>query len=79
MVQVGIPRAAVEAKMLQEGLYPAVLDCDPDKPLLKKHMKKTLAEELEAFTDGPPLNEDPVYGRFFKVGWPGTLCVNVYM
>ncbi len=51
--------------MVQEGLNPLVLYCDPEKPLPKKFVVVPVGEE---FTDGPPLKNDPVYGKYFKVG-----------
>jgi Subunit CCDC53 of WASH complex len=59
MLKCGIPKEAVAHKMVSEGLNPAVLDCDPNGPLPGK---------FSEFTDGPPLEEDPVYSKYFKVG-----------
>jgi hypothetical protein len=58
MMKCGIPKEAVAHKMVSEGLNPAVLDCDPNGPLPNK---------FSEFTDGPPLEEDPVYSKYFKV------------
>ena len=54
--------------MRQEGLNPLVLACDPDKPLPKKFVVVSLEDELNAYTDGPPLQDDPRFSKFFKVG-----------
>ncbi|KAJ8598313.1 hypothetical protein CTAYLR_007538 [Chrysophaeum taylorii] len=36
MLKMHLPRGAVECKMKAEGVDPAILDCDPEKPLPKK-------------------------------------------
>lgn len=54
MLKVGLPSAAVKHKMVQEGVDPDVLDLDPAQPRPRK-------------SAGPPLKDDPVYGKFFKM------------
>ncbi len=67
MVQVGIPAVAVEGKMRQEGLNPQILSCDPEKPLPKLFVVVSLEDILNAYTEGPPLKEDPRFEKYFKV------------
>ncbi len=58
MMSRGVPAEAVKHMMVKEGVDPAVLDCDPNRPL---------PEAFSPYTSGPPLKEDPVYEKFFKV------------
>ena len=55
MMKAGVPKPAVANKMAAEGLDPAILDMDPNLPAPKKP------------GEGPPLKDDPVYGKFFKM------------
>jgi hypothetical protein len=54
----GVPPEAVKHMMVKEGVDPAVLDCDPNLPL---------PDAFSPYTNGPPLKQDPVYEKFFKV------------
>ena len=56
MLKMHIPKQAVVNKMQAEGLDPAILDMDPEKPLPKKE------------GDDPPLKDHPDYAKYFKVG-----------
>jgi len=49
MLKIGVPRGGVKQKMRQEGLDPAILDMDPNKP------PPVVAE--------PPLQEHPKYAK----------------
>ncbi len=64
MLKFGIPPPAVKLKMQQDGLNPDVLDCDPTKPLPKRFVSQE--DQLEAFIDGPPLKEEPLYKKYFQ-------------
>jgi hypothetical protein len=59
MLRMGVPLEGVKHMMVKDGVDPAILDCDHSQPLPAK---------FSPFTDGPPLKDDPVYGKFFKVG-----------
>ena len=65
MLKFGIPPPAVKLKMQQDGLNPDVLDCDPTKPLPKRFVSQE--DQLEAFIDGPPLKDEPLYKKYFQV------------
>jgi hypothetical protein len=65
MLKFGIPPPAVKLKMQSEGVIPDVLDCDPSKPLPKRFLPPE--DEMEQYTDGPPLKEDPRFAKFFQV------------
>ena len=56
MLAMHLPRGAVEIKMKAEGVDPAILDMDPNKPMPKKSKK-----------GGPPLKEDPRFKKYFKM------------
>ena len=58
MLKMGLPRTAVEIKMKAEGLDPSVLDMDPEKPVPSKGGGEA---------SGPPLKDDPVYAKWFKM------------
>jgi len=60
MLKTGVPRGAVENKMRVEDLDPAVLDKDPDKPLVAAAAAAEEASNL-------PLKDDPTYSKFFKM------------
>ena len=68
MLRMHIPKQAVANKMQAEGLDPAILDMDPEKPLPKKQR-----------ATGPPLKDDPTYALFFKmlkIGMPKPAVAN---
>jgi hypothetical protein len=65
MLKFGIPPPAVKLKMQSEGVNPDVLDCDPTKPLPKRFLPPE--DEMELYTDGPPLKEDPRFMKYFQV------------
>jgi hypothetical protein len=65
MIKFGIPAEAAQNKMRVEGLDPAVLGCDPTKPLPKKFAPKE--NEGDRYTTGPPLKEDPRFSKYFTV------------
>ena len=54
MMKMHLPRGAVESKMRLEGADPKVLDLDPSKP-------------MPADFFGPPLKDDPKFGKYFKM------------
>lgn len=58
MLKSGVPAPAVAHRMVADGLDPAILDCDPDQPMPAK---------FSEYTDGPPLEEDEKYSKYFKV------------
>lgn len=64
MLRMHIPRPAVEQKMTNDGLDPAVLDMNPEGPVPSKKSKEEPPAEDVA---GVPLNEDPRFAKYFKM------------
>ena len=58
MLKVGLPKPVVAQKMKKDGLDPAVLDMDPDRPVPKADA---------AAVPGLPLKDDPTYAPYFKM------------
>ena len=57
---------AVKNALSRDGLDPGIMDLDPKKSLASQTDGGDAEEEEEADT-GPPLNEDPVYAKYFKM------------
>ncbi len=72
MLKFGIPPPAVKLKMQQDGVNPDVLDCDASKPLPKKYV--SVEDQLEAYIDGPPVKEEPLYQKYFQVNNEVPVC-----
>ncbi|KAL7489856.1 hypothetical protein ACHAW6_015582 [Cyclotella cf. meneghiniana] len=58
MLKMGLPMGAVQNAMQRDGLDPTIMDLDPNKSV-SSQLKK---EE----DDGPPLQDDPKYQKYFK-------------
>ena len=62
MLKVGLSKETVKAKMQQEGHDPSILDKSPDEKVPKINESNTSgAEELV------PVNEHPMYAKYFKM------------
>ena len=59
MLKAKVPRAAIELKMKQKGLDPAMLDKDPESP--------SPYQPKEEQTEAVALKDDEDYGPFFKM------------
>lgn len=59
MLTMGLPEGAVRHKMMQEGVDPHILDLGPDA--MVSQLSKPTA------TEGVKLQDDPVYGKYFKM------------
>ena len=57
MMKMGLPKEAAKHAMVRDGLDPNILDMDPEKSL------KSQTEPAKEDT-GPPLKDDPKYGKF---------------
>ena len=60
MIKMGLPLGAVKNGLVRDGKDPAIMDLDPNKSL-----KSQLGGKKE--DDGPPLKEDEVYSKYFKM------------
>jgi hypothetical protein len=50
---------AVQNAMQRDGLDPTIMDLD--------HNKSVASQRKEDVDDGPPLNQDPLYQKYFKM------------
>merc|ERR1712194_259264 len=63
MSKMGLPLGAVKNAMQRDGLDPSIMDLDPEK---------TVASQLGDEEDnGPPLKDDPLYSKYFKMSKMG--------
>jgi hypothetical protein len=60
MLKMGLPLDAVKHSVKRDGKDPAVMDLNPDKSLKSQ-------QKSDDVDDGPPLKEDPDYGKYFKM------------
>lgn len=70
MLKVGLPLGAVMNACERDSVDPTVMELDPNKSLAsqrKEKEDKTKAEEEEDTDTGPPLKDDPTYGKYFKM------------
>ena len=81
MLAMHLPRAAVEQKMVAEGVDPAVLDLDPTKPRPVERGSRLKLEDMDVvnkleslFGGKPPppraagpVGDDPRYKKYFKM------------
>ena len=62
MLKMGLPIEVVKHAMTRDGLDPTIMDLDHDKSLDSQRPSK-----IDKVDDGPPLNEDPKYQKYFKM------------
>jgi len=60
MLKMGLPEGAVRNALERDGKDPGIMDLDPDKSLISQ-------KDKEEQDDGPPLKEDPIYLKYFKM------------
>lgn len=60
MLKMGLPRGAVENAMNRDGADASMLDLDPDKSLVSQRGGGVVDE-------GPPLKDDPVFSKYYKM------------
>ncbi|KAL3923123.1 MAG: hypothetical protein SGILL_001834 [Bacillariaceae sp.] len=63
MLKIGMQKEQVMHAMKKDGKDPAILDLDPDKPLQSQLPKPA----TDANGDAPPLKDDPLYAKYFKM------------
>ena len=61
MLSKGLSDGAVRNAIQRDGLDPAVLGLNPDKTLLSQTKNKSTPDS------GPPLKDDPVYNKYFRM------------
>jgi len=70
MLKVGLPLGAVMNACERDSVDPTVMELDPNKSLASQRKEKedeAKAEEEEEADTGPPLKDDPTYGKYFKM------------
>ena len=63
MLSKGLPDGAVRNALSRDGLDPSILDLDRTKSLASQ---KAAGDDREG-KDGPPLREDPLYTKYFRM------------
>ena len=61
MLKMGLPVGAVKNALQKDGKDPSIMDLDPNKSL------KSQKKESENDDDGPALQDDPEYQKYFKM------------
>ena len=67
MMKVGLAKEAVQAKMIQEGLDPSILDKDPNDKIPVSDISDSAPDEMVALKDHPKYSK---YFKMLKVGLP---------
>ena len=62
---------AVQNAMQRDGLDPTIMDLDHNKSVASQRKK-------EEEDDGPPLNQDPQYQKYFKVRLPSRALIHCH-
>ncbi|KAL7542696.1 hypothetical protein ACHAXR_011993, partial [Thalassiosira sp. AJA248-18] len=63
MIKMGLPMGAVKNAMLRDQQDPTVMDLDPERSFESQRPP----EKDNGGDDGPPLNKDPTYEKYFKM------------
>ena len=64
MLKMGLPMGAAQQACVRDGKDPAIMDLDPEKSL--KSQTGGGGNDAPA-DDGPPLKDDPEYGKYWKM------------
>lgn len=65
MLEKGLPDGAVRNALVRDDLDPSILDLDPEKSLVSQTSNEQSAEPPT--DDGPPLKDDPIYEKYFRM------------
>jgi hypothetical protein len=63
MLSMGLPMGAVKNAVARDGKDPTIMDLDPNKSV-KSQVEGTSCADADT---GPPLKDDPEYGKYFKM------------
>ena len=63
MLNMGLPKGAVQNAMTRDGEDPSIMDLDPEKSVASQ-LDKGEEDEVD---NGPPLKDDPKYAKYFKM------------
>ena len=66
MLKVGMPKVTVRTALERDGKDPSVADMDPEQSYASQAKEKQLDDKKKS-GNGPPLQEDPEFKKFFKV------------